>query len=341
MKIKIDQNSTLPLYRQVISAVKEALRDGKLKNGDPMPSLSELAGMTGISPETAKKAYNLLKKENLIGSRQGKGYFIDVRESGAPLRILMLVDKLSAYKLAIHKGLTEALVQNADVSINIHNQDIELFDKLVCDANGEFDWYIIAAHFPRKVSAARIARTLKRLPNNRTILIDNGLPQFKGNIGRVYQDFREDASHALKDALGMIHKYDSVEIITTANSLYGDIICPQIRKLFRSEGIRCRIEQQFNPEQMSAGTLYIVLCGQLDNDHFTLIREANRRGYVLGQDIGLISYNDEPVNEFICGGLSSISSDFTQMGHSVAEMINSGKLSCIHNPFRLIVRSSL
>ena len=56
MKIKIDQNSTLPLYRQVISAVKEALRNGKLKNGDPMPSLSELAGMTGISPETAKKA---------------------------------------------------------------------------------------------------------------------------------------------------------------------------------------------------------------------------------------------------------------------------------------------
>lgn len=341
MNINVDHNSTVPLYRQVVLGIRSAIMKGTLKNGDSLPSLYEFASQSGISMETTKKAYNILKAENLVSGHQGKGYFIDVRSSGAPTRILMLLDKLSAYKLSVHNCLSEALASPADITINLHNQDIAIFEKMVQDSIDNYDYYIIAAHFPKTVRAAAVAKILKKIPNDRLILIDNDIPEVKGHIGRVYQDFRTDASEALRQGLNLIRKYRQVIIITSAQSLYGAIIAPGIRKMLSSEGIRCCLEKQFDPAMMTPGTLFIVLCGQLDTDHFTIMREATSRGYALGKDIGLVSYNDEPVNEFICGGLTCISSDFEQMGRTAADMINKRKMYSVHNPFRLVTRSSL
>ena len=341
MKFSIDHNSTLPLYKQVVLEVKNAIKKGSLANGEPLPSLYDFATQTGISMETTKKAYNILKNEGLVSGKQGKGFFVDIRETGAPKRILMLLDKLSAYKLAIYHGFSEALSAPADITINTHNQDIALFEKMVNDALDNFDYYIIAAHFPKSVKAAVIARILKKIPNDRLILIDIDIPEVKGRIGRIYQDFHSDAAAALEQGIDLIRKYRQVVIISSAQSLYGSIIYPGIRKMLSANGIKCRTGKQFDPAGMLPGTLYVVLCGQLGTDHFTIMREAMDKGYALGKDIGLISYNDEPVNEFICGGLTCISSDFQQMGRSAAEMINGHRMSSVHNPFQLVTRASL
>lgn len=341
MKFKIDHNSNIPLYKQIVANVKEDIKKGTLASGATMPSLSEFARANNISMETTKKAYNILKNEGLMSGHQGKGYYIDIRNSNAPLRILMLVDKLSAYKLAIHKGLVEALQHPADITINIHNQDIEMFDKMVTDTAEDYDYYLVAAHFPAEVKSSRVAKILKRIPNNKLILIDKDIPEIKGHIGRVYQDFTNDAAQSLHEAISLVRKYRNVTVISSESSLYGGIIGPSIMRMLKKEKITCSLEQTFKPELMTLGTLFIVLCGQLDTDHFTTIREALSRGYVLGRDIGLISYNDEPVNEFICGGLSCLSSDFYQMGLEAALMINEGRMHSIHSPFRLTKRATL
>lgn len=341
MKFIINQSSNLPLYKQVVAEIKNAVKTGQLKNGNPLPSLNDFAEQNGISMETTKKAYNILKGEGLVSGRQGKGYFIDIRENGAPKKILMLLDKLSAYKLAIHHGLSEGLSSPADITINTHNQDIELFGKMVEDSLDNYDYYIIAAHFPKSVKASTVARILKRIPNDRLILIDIDIPEVKGHIGRIYQDFKSDATQALSSGIDLIRNYRKVIIISSRQSLYGTVISPGIKKMLAANNIPCKVEQQFTPEMMTPGALFIVLCGQLGTDHFTIMREALAKGYTLGKAVGLISYNDEPVNEFICGGLTCISSDFEQMGKSAAEMINGKKMFSVHNPFTLVRRGSL
>ena len=341
MIFKIRQNSDIPLYKQVIKSIKEAVKSGELKNGDNLPSLSKFAEANGISMETTKKAYNLLKREGILNGRQGKGYFIDIRKSDAPLRILMLLDKLSAYKLAIHRGLSESLDSPADITINIHNQDISMFGKMVNDSIDNYDYYIIAAHFPGDVRKTAIAKILKRIPNDKLILIDVDIPEAKGHIGRIYQDFSSDAAQTLRSGLDLIRKYSRVIIISSSQSLYGNVIYPGVKKMLSENGINCSMERQYDSSQMVPGTLFIVLGGQIDTDHFTIMRDAMAKGYSLGKAIGLISYNDEPVNEFICGGITCISSDFEQMGRSAADMINSQKMFSSHNPFNLVVRASL
>lgn len=341
MKFKIDHTSQSPLYRQVVDAVKAAVKSGAANSGDIMPSLNVFARENGVSMETAKKAYNVLKKEGLLRGRQGKGYFIDVRSSDMPMKILMLVDKLSAYKLAIHKGLCDALERPADITITIHNQNFGMFEKMVADSAGEYDYYLVAAHFPAGTPNSKVARVLKRLPNDRLILIDNNIPEVKGKIGRICQDFRNDAAQALREALPQIRRYRRVVIISSASSLYGAQIHPGISKFLRGEKIKYSIRDSFMPQDMTCGTLFIVLGGQLGTEHFTILREATAQGLTLGKDIGIVSYNDEPVNEFICGGLSCISSNFEQIGREAAAMINSGRFLSIHAPFSLILRKTL
>lgn len=341
MKISVDSLSGTPLYKQIVASVKSAVRNGTLRDGDGLPSLNEISEATGVSMETAKKAYNILKKEGFLRGRQGKGFFVEVRQDNAPKKILMLLDKLSAYKLAIHRGLSKALEAPAEITIFLHNQDIALFETMVTGAAEDYDWFLVAAHFPADVDSRRVISALGKIPNGKLILIDRDIPSFKGHIGRIYQDFETDAVSALSAGMPLAKKYRRIVIITTASSLYGELIVKGITSLFAEEKLDFTVKKGFEPESMSPGTLYIVLGGQLDTDHFAILRRARELGLVLGVSVGIISYNDEPVNEFICGGLTCISSDFEQMGRSAAGMINSGRLHSVHNPFRLVLRSTL
>jgi DNA-binding LacI/PurR family transcriptional regulator len=56
--------------------------------------------------------------------------------------------------------------------------------------------------------------------------------------------------------------------------------------------------------------------------------------------MGILSYNEIPMKGIIASGISTISTDFAQMGKSLVEMILSGKREKIDNPFVLTKRHS-
>jgi len=58
----------------------------------------------------------------------------------------------------------------------------------------------------------------------------------------------------------------------------------------------------------------------------------------LGEDIGIISYNDTPLKELL--GITVISTDFQKMGSAAAEMILTKMPTSIKNDFNFINRHS-
>ena len=68
-----------------------------------------------------------------------------------------------------------------------------------------------------------------------------------------------------------------------------------------------------------------------------ILKENN---LTVGVDVGLIAYNDVPLNSVVLGGLTTISTDFVKMGKLAAEMILSRKMTKIHNGFRMIRRNT-
>jgi GntR family transcriptional regulator len=77
-EFKVDVKSALPVYEQVKRAFKLAILSNRLKEGEKLMSLRELAMKLQINPNTIIKIYSQLEVEGYIYSRPGAGYFVKV-----------------------------------------------------------------------------------------------------------------------------------------------------------------------------------------------------------------------------------------------------------------------
>jgi len=75
-------NDSQPIYRQLRDRVIHMILDGVLKQGDPLPSVRNVAAEYRINPLTVLKAYQQLVEEDLVEMRRGLGMFVkaDARE---------------------------------------------------------------------------------------------------------------------------------------------------------------------------------------------------------------------------------------------------------------------
>src|SRR5258706_2515634 len=70
-------NDSQPIYRQLRDRVVAMILDGVLKEGDPLPSVRNVAAEYRVNPLTVLKGYQQLVDEGLVESRRGLGMFIN------------------------------------------------------------------------------------------------------------------------------------------------------------------------------------------------------------------------------------------------------------------------
>jgi GntR family transcriptional regulator len=69
-------NDHQPIYRQLRDRVVHMILDGALKEGDPLPSVRNVAAEYRVNPLTVLKAYQELVDEELVEKRRGLGMFV-------------------------------------------------------------------------------------------------------------------------------------------------------------------------------------------------------------------------------------------------------------------------
>jgi GntR family transcriptional regulator len=70
-------NDSQPIYRQIRDRVVAMILDGLLKEGDPLPSVRNVAAESRVNPLTVLKAYQQLVDEQLVEKRRGLGMFVN------------------------------------------------------------------------------------------------------------------------------------------------------------------------------------------------------------------------------------------------------------------------
>lgn len=124
MIARIDFQSGVPVYLQIVQQVKAAAATGLIRPGDPLPSVRALAEDLRINRNTVARAYAELESESVIETRQGSGCFL--KDGGAsPLRKSVrsgrLAEALDAVIVQAHhlqisdNELRELLVERLDV----------------------------------------------------------------------------------------------------------------------------------------------------------------------------------------------------------------------------------
>ena len=103
MRFIVNPSGELPIYRQIMREIMEAIAGGRLKPGDRLASHRELAEQLVIAPLTVKKAYDELETLGFIETRRGRGTFVCAR----PPR-LDPVDQREQMKAAARRLLSQA-----------------------------------------------------------------------------------------------------------------------------------------------------------------------------------------------------------------------------------------
>ena len=67
-----------PIYRQLRDRVVAMILDGVLKDGDPLPSVRNVAAEYRVNPLTVLKGYQQLADEGVVEARRGRGMFVNV-----------------------------------------------------------------------------------------------------------------------------------------------------------------------------------------------------------------------------------------------------------------------
>jgi|SRR6185503_4386830 GntR family transcriptional regulator len=69
-------NDSQPIYRQLRDLIVALILDGALSEGDPLPSVRNVAAEYRLNPITVLKAYQNLTDEELVEKKRGLGMFI-------------------------------------------------------------------------------------------------------------------------------------------------------------------------------------------------------------------------------------------------------------------------
>ena len=76
MQIRVDPKSDVPVFRQIMDAVKSAIARGACAPGDMLPSVRQMALLAVVNPNTVAKAYRELEREEIVVTRPGAGIFV-------------------------------------------------------------------------------------------------------------------------------------------------------------------------------------------------------------------------------------------------------------------------
>lgn len=334
--IKVDEYSITAKYLQIANSVIREIENGHIHTGDNMPSINELSIELDIARDTVERGYKHLKNIGVIDSVPRRGYYIVNTEFRRPLKVFLLFNKLSEHKKTIYDSFFSTLGDHAVIDFYIYNNDFLLFKRLLSSRREDYTHYVIIPHFIEGGENAH--EIINTIPKDKLLLLDKVLPHVEGEYAAAYENFENDIYTALSGATEQLSKYHTIKIIFPEQSYYPPEILKGFKNFCQDFAFAYKVISDITDEPIKEGEVYINV---MEDDLIALIERILSTNLKIGEQVGIISYNEIPIKKIILNGITTISTDFKQMGKMAAELILSNSKAQVEVPFRLIHRASL
>lgn len=295
--------------KTLIDSITNAVVLNELKVGDNLLSINDASTKYKVSRDTVFKAYNELKRLGTIDSTPQKGYFV----KGNINRVLLLLDNYSPFKQNLYHSFTGNLPNNYKVDLIFHQYNEHLFETIIRESMGNYSMFVIM-----NFSNDKISSTLKKIPIHKLLLLDFGNFE-KSQFSYICQDFNQSLFDSLMQGLSVLKKYKKIVFIFPEDLCHPVSSIEYFIKFCSDNGFEydlIRKASNWKPVEKSCAYLCI-----LPEDFVRVIKEADTNRLKIGEEVGLIVYNDDPVLEVIKNGISSISIDFSLMGEKAAQFV--------------------
>jgi GntR family transcriptional regulator len=122
----VEFDNNLPIYIQIMHYIKKQIVTGRLKEGDKIPSVRELATELQINPNTVQRTFQELEREGIVETKRGMGRYV-TKDRGKIMDIKREMSKelissflKGMYSLGFTKEEIVSVVSNA-----LQNEDLE------------------------------------------------------------------------------------------------------------------------------------------------------------------------------------------------------------------------
>ncbi len=332
---KIDHQSEVPKYRQVVDLIVSDIESGIFKQGQRIPSINETSEELLLSRDTVEKAYVCLRKTGVLTSVRGKGYYVQQVDVQKHIKVALVFNKLSNYKRNLYYSFINTLGSKALVDVFIYNYDLQQFKNIIDNNSSKYDYFVILPHF--KNEDDDVASVIRSIPKEKVLLIDRNMEALK-DYPIVYQEYEKDIQSALARGIDLIRKYRQLNLVFPFEQYYSKYILRGFQIFCQVNGLQFSVIDRLNIADVKKDEAYVIIT---DDDLYSFVKICRARNWKLGQDVGVVAYNDNPVKEILEEGITTITTNHDEIGRIAAEMILANDFCRIKSPFEFIRRNSL
>jgi DNA-binding transcriptional regulator YhcF (GntR family) len=329
--ISIHKNLGSPIYKQIIFSVEKAIEEKRMKINDKLPSINKVCLEFSLSRDTVLLAYDELKKRGIVYAIPGKGYYVKSIGITIKNKVFLLFDELNVFKEDLYNSFIKNMGNDVQVDIYFHHFNVKVFQKLIEENNGNYTKYVI---MPTNLEG--IAAILNKLPPQEVYILDQTNPEL-AQFPSISQNFVNDIYNALLEGLFRLKRYQKLILIFPG---FREPIGMKIgfEKFCIDNHFDYEIISEFNKLKINSGEVFII---PNDRDLVQVIEQSEIDNLKIGEDFGIISYNETPLKKVVANGITTISTNFEMMGEILAQMILENKKDQLENKCQLILRNSL
>lgn len=325
----------LPKYRRIVQEVIGQIQDDSLQKGDTLPSINQVCEEQSVSRDTVLKAYDVLEERGVIEPVHGKGFYVRVNEYRDTVQTFVLFDQMSDYKEIVYQGMQDTTGSDAELDLFFHHRDRDEFRRLIEEAAGSYQYYIV---MPPTNPGEAVYDALRTLNEQRVLVMDVPLDPDRFHGAYICQNFREQFRDALEQGRPSIESYEQFTLVFPADDRHPVEIKDTFRAFCADHDISGSVVPSLRDHQIQTNQAYLVI---EDQDLVRFVKHVTSQGLVPGRDIGLMSYNDTPFKEIIEDGITVISTDFRAMGKLAGQQVLDQSHCQMTVLTRLIQRRSL
>lgn len=324
----VNPQSNLLKFQQLIDSINESISKNLLQVGDTLPSVNQLCKESSLSRDTVFKAYAELKTRGVIESVPNRGYFV----AKAITKVFLFLDTFKAYKEVLYGSFLENLPENIAVDLHFHHYNIDDFEKIIKESAGKYTKYIIM-NFDHE----RVPEIISQIPAGKLLVIDWNVNAKEGTSS-IHQDFGQALFDSLESGIELIRKYEKFIYLYPSFTYHPKVSIEYFGKFCSENQINYSILYDFKKFDLQKGELYLMVS---DRTLAKFLDQCHQKNLILGQDVGVISYNETPMKKYVKEGITVISTDFELMGKKIAEFVVTGEKTNLVIPTKLTVRKSL
>ncbi|HWS60396.1 MAG TPA: substrate-binding domain-containing protein, partial [Flavobacterium sp.] len=180
------------------------------------------------------------------------------------------------------------------------------------------------------------ATAIKTLPVNEVFILDQTNPELI-SFPAIYQNHQKDIYNCLVLGKNKLNKYENIILIFPG---FREPLGMKIgfENFCKDFGFYYEVITEFKNRDIKKGEVYII---PNDRDLVQVIEKSKIQNLKIGEDFGVISYNETPLKKIVENGITTISTNFELMGKILAQMILKNQKDQIENKCHLILRNSL